>query len=694
MNNSNVQQSALARFWAVVTMFAVVLSAFSAPFSVALAEETTTDVVTEELESVEVVEEQVITESVEEVTEETTEVIEETTETESETELVEETETVLPLDEVQEVLEEQSIEEFAPTAMMAKTVYVPSCQNLFQNGSFEDPEVTDSSLWQKFASVTGWLVERVSDLSPTTLEVHRGWSGNESAEGLQYAELDGDHSTQISQIVTTVPGAEYELTWAFAPRHDISAEQNKMDVLVNGGLVGSNGPETGSAPLAAGDWTYTSANFVATTTDTTFTFRDIGTSDSFGTFLDDAQLCLVELPEPETEVITVCKVGATENPISGWGITITNDQVDNKLVSYSIETGENGCVSQEVDPLEGPFYVIEENRAGWDQVDVWAQGGLVEEGQGAEICSFFNPVEDNELSARVLDIVVPTFSCHFMNVEDETPAPVCEAQVNLIQNGSFETPDIPEDGFGWDIYDSVANGLVWVVDWLNPTDASPMPAKLELQSGYYAASHGMQYAELDSNWNPAPGGPYNGEDARVSIYQDIATIPGNTYTVSYDFSALPRRAADTNILQVLLDEIEVAEHTANGIGQTDTVWTSYSYTFVATSTESRVGFADAGLADSFGTLLDNVSVVCAPTIPEEEEPAPNRRNGGGGGKKPTPTVAGDSISAANPAPMVLGEQVTAVPYGAPGTGHGGSAQQNTLSLGSILFLAGRRTNLK
>jgi hypothetical protein len=609
-------------------------------------------------------------------------------------------------DENQETIDETVNESEAPpvfklSAVTEEKVSATECQNLFENGSFENPEVVNSSLWQKFTSVAGWLIERVSDAAPTTLEVHKGWSGNVSAEGSQYIELDGDHSTQISQTVSTIIGAEYDLVWAFAPRHDITADQNKLEVLVNGGLVGSNGPATGVAPLASTDWVYSTFSFVATSSNTTFTFRDAGASNSFGTFLDDTQLCLVQMPEPETETIKVCKLDAFENPVSGWGVTITNDKTGEDEVSFELETGENGCVEQEVNPEDGPFYVIEEMRDGWNQVDVWADSGIVEEGQGSDMCVFFKPlmVVDGETTARVAEVLDEewdyTPTCYFMNEEDEDPAPICNAELNLIVNGSFEEPGLDEDGFGWDVFESVIGGLTWIVNWLNPAESSPETALLELQGGYYTASHGVQYAELDSNWIKAPGGVYNGEDARVIIHQDIETIPGNTYTVSYDFSALPRRGADNNVLQVLLDTNQVNLHAADGTELTDTSWTTYSYTFVATSTSAKIGFADAGLADSFGTLLDNVSVRCTP---EEDDgggdngggssggsDTPERRSGGGSVIRPTatPTVAGESTT---PAPLVLGEQVSVVPAGAPGAGHGGGSNFNNLNLLGLMLL--------
>lgn len=175
----------------------------------------------------------------------------------------------------------------------------PRCENLLTNGSFEEPVVKDAKLWDKFLeAATGWVTEKVADDSATTLEIHRNWSSNDAAEGEQYAELDGDHSTKVSQTVTTIPGAEYELKWAFAPRHDIDGEQNQLSVLLNDSVVAAEGPATGSAGLEAADWTLNSHTFTADGESTTITFADGGPSNTFGTFLDDAQLCLVSEPEP------------------------------------------------------------------------------------------------------------------------------------------------------------------------------------------------------------------------------------------------------------------------------------------------------------------------------------------------------------------------------------------------------------
>lgn len=178
--------------------------------------------------------------------------------------------------------------------------------NLIVNNSFEEPVVTDVNLWQKMASVNGWNIKKASDASATTLEFHKGWSGNVAAAGLQYVELDGDEPTKISQNITTEAGAEYKLFWSFAARHGISAEQNQLSVELDGTQVATNGPATASAPLAQNDWTASNYVFTADSTNIEISFSDIGPSDSYGTYLDNVRLCKVKDAEPETHYAPWC----------------------------------------------------------------------------------------------------------------------------------------------------------------------------------------------------------------------------------------------------------------------------------------------------------------------------------------------------------------------------------------------------
>lgn len=182
--------------------------------------------------------------------------------------------------------------------------------NLVTNGGFEAPEVATAQNWNIFDSVAGgWTIEWRGDIPPTFgpqnrpdpahIELHEGVLGAAS-EGDQYAELDSDWggptdggngepaSTEIYQSITTVPGATYKLTYAFAPRPNTVAAENDLEVQVEGNIVDSTGTTVGGGgPIA---WTQRSVNFVATDASTEIRFVDRGTANSLGTFLDDVSV--------------------------------------------------------------------------------------------------------------------------------------------------------------------------------------------------------------------------------------------------------------------------------------------------------------------------------------------------------------------------------------------------------------------
>lgn len=204
----------------------------------------------------------------------------------------------------------------------------PICENgenLLVNGSFEEPEVESASLWGKFLSAaTSWVTEKVSDDTSTTLELHRGWSGNEAAGGAQYAELDGDEPTRITQSVATIPGATYELSWAFAPRQATAAAENELGIEIDGTQVKTTGPAAGTGVLAADDWTLDSYEFEATGANTDISFLDLGleaagNGPDVGTFLDNTALCFVREPEPQPTLCTLKIVSDDTNTVNEKG---------------------------------------------------------------------------------------------------------------------------------------------------------------------------------------------------------------------------------------------------------------------------------------------------------------------------------------------------------------------------------------
>ena len=122
-------------------------------------------------------------------------------------------------------------------------------------------------------------------------------------------------------------------------------------------------------------------------------------------------------------------------------------------------------------------------------------------------------------------------------------------------------------------------------------------------------AEGQQYIELDSDID-GPGGPLHGEAASSAVYQDLPTVVGLVYELTFAFS--PRPGVADNALDISWGGAPVDVLTANGSGRSNTVWQYHTYQLTATSDSTRLEFGDASASDSLGTFLDDVSVVVVP----------------------------------------------------------------------------------
>ena len=221
---------------------------------------------------------------------------------------------------------------------------------------------------------------------------------------------------------------------------------------------------------------------------------------------------------------------------------------------------------------------------------------------------FINPVTGNS-----------TYYCVAFNAP--TTPPACNPQENLLQNPGFELPVVNNQS-NWDVFASGISVLGWLVNWYNFNDAGgrPVTANAELEHNGlngWSASQGVQWTEMDSDWNGPSSGLTTGHPASVALSQTIPTTPGYTYRVSFDFKPRPDIVAAENKIEVL-----------NGTSVGKTVdasagaeWTNNSYTFVATGATTDITFRDAGAsADSYGAFLDNTSVTCQPVVTLPTDP--------------------------------------------------------------------------
>lgn len=180
--------------------------------------------------------------------------------------------------------------------------------NLLLNSSFENPLADANSahggLWEIFSSVPGWTI------SGDGLEIWNGLFGGAS-DGSQNAELDGGGNTAISQIITTIPGATYEL------KFDFSARPGVVDNAITAKAAGANivAASVDGTTLSLNDWNTFSDTFVATTTSTQILFVDNGVSNSLGSLIDNTVVCLVAKPTAEVDVTG--NTAAAQNE-TGW----------------------------------------------------------------------------------------------------------------------------------------------------------------------------------------------------------------------------------------------------------------------------------------------------------------------------------------------------------------------------------------
>lgn len=189
---------------------------------------------------------------------------------------------------------------------------------------------------------------------------------------------------------------------------------------------------------------------------------------------------------------------------------------------------------------------------------------------------------------------------------------------NLISNGGFESPDVT-NASGWQLYANGDVNLDWAVSWVNPDGNEPEDANLELHGGVngWLPYEGSQYAELDTDYGSPAGGA-----ASVEISQEIDTVPGVTYEVSYAFSPRPDTALGENKLELWVDGV-LEQNQGPLAGGGANSWTTHTYSFEAENETTTIAFKDEGTPNSVGTFLDAVSVNCEDEPEEQDEPTCN-----------------------------------------------------------------------
>ena len=161
---------------------------------------------------------------------------------------------------------------------------------------------------------------------------------------------------------------------------------------------------------------------------------------------------------------------------------------------------------------------------------------------------------------------------------------------NLVTNCSFEANTI---GSSW----------LWV-NSLTGWESNGSPNKFEIWRGLdsFAAADGMQHLELDVHH----------ANSNTTIWQTLNTQQGREYTVT--FSAAHRNGGggdQFSVLGLLINDVPLFQTTQM---RTPYTWSVFSYNFIASGTQTKLGFQSLGTQNTHGDHLDNISVVAA--VPE------------------------------------------------------------------------------
>ncbi len=284
----------------------------------------------------------------------------------------------------------------------------------------------------------------------------------------------------------------------------------------------------------------------------------------------------------------------TEGGDGTFSFTVLDNNIS---VTTSNGVGSSSAISLPATETGTEYTITEVTQNGWELVSASCFGGDIVVGKTVEQSSI--PSQSQAISG-VTTTLYPgqSKSCVFLN--RKIPEPLqCNPEVNLIENGDFEAPALSSGT--WDIIPSSNTLLKWLVAFISPSVGR---LGLEIQNNVAGNSAvGGQHAELDGD-NP------------VTIWQDIPTIAGKQYTLSFKYSPRPGVSQVDNAIQPKVNGSALgAVVSADGSTNSNTVWTTITRTFIGTGSPMKVELADAGSDTSLGGYLDDVKLNCGEPLP-------------------------------------------------------------------------------
>ena len=186
-----------------------------------------------------------------------------------------------------------------------------------------------------------------------------------------------------------------------------------------------------------------------------------------------------------------------------------------------------------------------------------------------------------------------------------------QAQENLIDNGSFETPDLIDPPVGFETFNEAPAGFGWSIDPDLTRNSSATTGLLgvDVIDGYWVCQGATD--------NPDGSAQCLDIDGDSSISQSFPTAPGQEYFVEFHYAHHFLAASSTGILTVQGDAVLLSQNIVHSDAlfgrnaKNDMKWQLFSRSFVADSAETTLTIQGLAAQGGLGFAVDNVSVVAS-----------------------------------------------------------------------------------
>lgn len=150
-------------------------------------------------------------------------------------------------------------------------------------------------------SYSGW--NNTTGVAGSGIEIQYGGVAGQAYSGQNLVELDSNLNS-IMTYGTPLDAGSYSLSFWYSDRPNTGAATNGIDVLLNGASILS---VLGGVGGGGTSWSLKTINFDAAGGET-LSFAALGTSDSYGGYIDDVSLTAA-VPEPATWALMILGFG-------------------------------------------------------------------------------------------------------------------------------------------------------------------------------------------------------------------------------------------------------------------------------------------------------------------------------------------------------------------------------------------------